>query len=132
MYVSGFSIRMYSPLLAQMPTLLPFANPKFFPFSITCTEGNWRRITSTDPSVDPLSDTMISKSTDCVQVKMDLRQSLITFKSFQQIMTIDNFIVVLSTFLGRFLRRFKTVGVPGQPSGHKFAPYAAEFLKTRT
>src|SRR5437868_4109780 len=74
-----------------MPTLFPRANPRFCLFSMTWTSGKFVRINSTEPSVDPLSETMISKSVECVRSIIERRQSSITFKSFQQMMTIDSF-----------------------------------------
>src|ERR1700690_1631799 len=47
---------------------------------------------SIDPSVDPLSETMTSKSSDFVPWKIDRKQSEITFRSFQHRMTMDSFI----------------------------------------
>src|SRR5271165_660637 len=93
MIVSGFRMSTYSPRLARIATLLPFANLRFRPFSITCTRGNLPRMYSTEPSEEPLSETMTSNSVSCVVAYMDRRQSLMTLRSFQHNMTIDNFIV---------------------------------------
>ena len=93
MIVSGFRMRTYSPWLARIPTLFPFENRRFTPFSIKTTCGNFSRINSMDPSVDPLSETMTSKVVECVPAKMEVRQSVITLRSFQHSMTIDSFIV---------------------------------------
>src|ERR1700733_12038984 len=91
--VSGFRIKIYSPLLARIPTLFPLENLRFSPFSMTSTRGNASRIRSGEPSVDPLSDTITSNSVECTPEKMELRQLLITLKSFQQRITIDNFTI---------------------------------------
>src|SRR6266576_7128056 len=74
-----------------MATLLPFANLRFAPFSISRTWGNSLRMNSIEPSVDPLSETMTSKSVECVEAQMDRRQSEMTLRSFQHKITMDNF-----------------------------------------
>src|SRR6185437_9669167 len=47
---------------------------------------------SIEPSVEPLSETITSKSILFVFSKIERRQFSITFQSFQQIITIDSFI----------------------------------------
>src|SRR5260370_38900443 len=92
MIVSGFKIRTYSTLLARIPALFPRAKPRFCWFSTTRTCGYRLRTNSIESSTEPLSETMTSKSVECVPSWMERKQSRRTRRSFQQIMTIESFI----------------------------------------
>ena len=78
-------------MATRIPTLFPLANPRLAPFSTTLTVGYLLRINSMEPSVEPLSDTITSHSTVLLSWTSESKQSVMTFRSFQQMITMDSF-----------------------------------------
>src|SRR5207245_8006575 len=77
------------------------------------------RMNSTDPSVEPLSETMTSNSVECVSAQMERRHSLIVSRSFQQTVTMDNFIAKVSR-TGRLCQFSGSRGSVAHPHGSQF------------
>src|SRR5947199_2311889 len=73
--LSGFRKNTYSPRTSASAWLFALGNPRFSWFSISRTAGNLVRTAATEPSLEPLSTTMISWGIAAAQRAMDSRHA---------------------------------------------------------